>query len=131
MSNELSILTGKGLSELKAALPNIYMSKAIAVKWLNLKALITGKAGEEFTKQANAHLMDCKDCEEVHEDGFGVKLITTTKKVYKETPDVKRAQKVVDKMEADLKIAKIDLQAAKDKAGYTEEQGLAYYKAIS
>ena len=115
---------------MKDNLPTIKPTKALAVMWLNLKSLVTGKAGEDFTKACNAHLMECVDCEHVTEGAFGVKLITQTKKVWRENAETKRLTKALEAAKIAVKNAEIDLKAAQEKAGYEEEPGLAYYKAV-
>lgn len=139
MKQELEILKGGGIAELKQALPAITPTIATAVKWLNLRSLVTSKSGEELTKAMVAHLKSCKECEEVYEGDLGVKLIYKTTRVYKQTKGLKAAQAALDELLAEkeeleerIAAAKEKLEEEGNKAGFTQEKRIedAYYKAI-
>lgn len=138
--NDLTILSGQGITALKESLTAITPTKATAVKWLNLRSLITSKAGEAKTKELVAHLKECKDCEEFEADGLKVKLVTRKMRVYKETKETKAAAKALqvlkdqrDQIDIDIELAEAELQHAQDKAGFLGEEtdmDKSYYKAI-
>lgn len=130
MSTELQLLNGQGIAELKEMLPTLQVTKRNYVLAVNLKSFTNSKAYTDWLAAGFEHVSNCVDCEELHEDGFGIKLITTSKRVWKSNKEVKALQKVVDNLKAQLKAAEIDLKAAQEKAGFTEEEGTAYYKAI-
>lgn len=83
-------------------------------------------SAEKDLKAVSYSFLDnrCGDCEEHEsEDGLKVKKIVNQVKKYKQTKEVKQAEK-------DLEAAKEALQAARDAAGFTLEEGASYWKAV-
>jgi hypothetical protein len=130
MDKQLTLFTGKGLAELKDNLPTLPLTKDNYVLAVNLKSLTNSKAFTDWLAAGFDHVSTCKDCEEMQYQGFGIKLITQTKKVWRETPETKRIMKAIEASKLVTKNLEIDLKAAQEKAGYDEEPGLAYYKAV-
>lgn len=130
MSTELQLLNGQGIAELKEMLPTLQVTKRNYVLAVNLKSFTNSKAFTDWLASGFEHVSNCVDCEELHEDGFGIKLITTTKRVWKESKSTKARQKEIDALKLQLKNLEIDQKADYEKNGFIEEEGTAYYKAI-
>ncbi len=134
------MIPSKGIVALKETLKTMKPTKDLAVKWLNLVSICTSTAGEAFKKACVAHLKECVDCEEFESEGLKLKLIERKVRVYKETKETKAAEKKLFKLEEqkaqlaiDIDLAKAELQAAYDRAGFIKEKvdmDKSYYKAV-
>lgn len=123
MAPEVSVMTAiDSIADFRAGLATWRPSTdEEAAKYLALRSLLSGKAGDAAKDAANARLMrKCENCEFLDFDGFRLKPVFKSSRTPVASEKVAKLKERADKLAKELKEVQTRMAAEQEIAGYED-----------